>query len=77
MNRTHPFQTLEKGVYRLAAPYAQTAEMKIKEGVVFLPRCCFFLFWSSKAWNPLSMHGEKEINYWKKLQALHTIPIGF
>ena len=77
MNRTPPFQTLEKGVYRLAAPYAQTAEMKRKEGVVFSWRRDLFLFWSSKAWNSRSPSGEKEINYWKKPQALHTIPIGF
>ena len=77
MNRTHPFQPLEKGVYRLTAPYAQTAKMKRKEGVVFLLRCCFFLFWISKAWNSPSPSGEKEINYWKKPQALHIIPIGF
>ena len=77
MNRTHPFQTLEKGVYRLTAPYAQTAKMKRKKGIVYSLGCWFFLFWSSKAWNSLSMPGEKEIKYWKKLQALHTIPIGF
>jgi len=77
MNRTRPFQALEKGVYRLAAPYVQTAKMKKKEGVVCSLGYRFFLILRSKAWNSLSMHGEKEINYWQKPQALHTIPIGF
>jgi len=77
MNRSSPFQGSEKGAYRLTAPCALMAEMKRKAGIVFSWSLCFLLFWGSTAWNPLSRPREKEINNWKKPQALHTIPIGF